>query len=227
MPPFSRHQKPCSSTAFVSFYRLISTKSSHLISHESHPPVHDNVKRRRQCGCGRQILHALGGSLRRLHESKWIGCFQDDKRSRHQSGLFHDLEGIQISEKVGGDNPRIFSYAELYIGSKGFCEDEVLGSGGFGKVYRAVLPSDGTVVAVKCLAERGEQFEKTFEAELVAKVAGKLETRTPSLGTKEEDSQRLGGGVALSPRTIGDSDHSPGCEDEQCHARLALQCPTR
>ncbi|KAG5226692.1 kinase family protein [Salix suchowensis] len=134
----------------------------------SHPPVHDNVKRRRQCGCGRQILHALGGSLRRLHESKWIGCFQDDKRSKQQSGLFHDLEGIQISEKVGGDNPRIFSYAELYIGSKGFCENEVLGSGGFGKVYRAVLPSDGTVVAVKCLAERGEQFEKTFEAELVA-----------------------------------------------------------
>uniref|UniRef100_A0A6N2MXB9 Protein kinase domain-containing protein n=1 Tax=Salix viminalis TaxID=40686 RepID=A0A6N2MXB9_SALVM len=34
--------------------------------------------------------------------------------------------------------------------------------------FQAVLPSDGTVVAVKCLAERGEQFEKTFEAELVA-----------------------------------------------------------
>ncbi|KAG6742668.1 hypothetical protein POTOM_053590 [Populus tomentosa] len=132
------------------------------------PPVHDDVKKRQHCGCGRQILHVLGDSLRRLPESKWIGCFQDDKPSKQQSGPFHDLEGIQISEKVGGDNPRIFSYAELYIGSKGFCENEVLGSGGFGKVYRAVLPSDGTVVAVKCLAERGEQFEKTFEAELVA-----------------------------------------------------------
>ncbi|KAA8544494.1 hypothetical protein F0562_022466 [Nyssa sinensis] len=59
-------------------------------------------------------------------------------------------------------------YAELYIGSNGFSEDEVLGTGGFGKVYRAVLPSDGTEVAVKCLSERGEQFEKTFVAELVA-----------------------------------------------------------
>lgn len=74
-----------------------------------------------------------------------------------------------MSEKeVAGENPRIFSYAELYIGSKGFSEDEILGSGGFGKVYRAVLPSDGTVVAVKCLAEKGERFEKTFAAELVA-----------------------------------------------------------
>ncbi|CAI0380310.1 unnamed protein product [Linum tenue] len=85
------------------------------------------------------------------------------------SGAFHDLEGVQIGdERVGYDNPRIFSYSELYIGSKGFSDKEVLGSGGFGRVYRAVLPSDGTLVAVKCLAERGEQFEKTFAAELVA-----------------------------------------------------------
>ncbi|CAK7328457.1 unnamed protein product [Dovyalis caffra] len=132
------------------------------------PPVQEDVQKHKHRGCGSQILHFLGGSLRRLHDSKWIGCFHEYKPSKQQPGLFHDLEGIQISEKVGGDNPRIFSYAELYIGSKGFCEDEVLGSGGFGKVYRAVLPSDGTVVAVKCLAERGEQFEKTFAAELVA-----------------------------------------------------------
>uniref|UniRef100_A0A6N2MD83 Protein kinase domain-containing protein n=1 Tax=Salix viminalis TaxID=40686 RepID=A0A6N2MD83_SALVM len=130
------------------------------------PPVQDGGEKDRHRGCGGQILHFLGGSLRRLHDSKWIGCFQHDKPGKH--GLFYDLEGVQLPEKVGGANPRIFSYAELYIGSKGFCEDEVLGSGGFGKVYRAVLPSDGTVVAVKCLAERGEQFEKTFEAELVA-----------------------------------------------------------
>jgi len=132
--------------------------------------MQDGVRKDRHRGCGNQILHFLGDSLRRLQDSKWIGCFLHDKPSKQQPqpGLFYDLEGIQLSEKVGGANPRIFSYAELYIGSKGFCEDEVLGSGGYGKVYRAVLPSDGTVVAVKCLAERGEQFEKTFAAELVA-----------------------------------------------------------
>ena len=73
-----------------------------------------------------------------------------------------------MTDKVGGDNPRIFSYSELYIGSNGFSAKEVLGSGGFGRVYKAVLPSDNTVVAVKCLAEKGERFEKTFLAELVA-----------------------------------------------------------
>lgn len=136
------------------------------------PPYHKEAIKHQNRGCGGQVLSFLGDSLRRLYDSKWA-CFCQHDRPRKQqqhSGVFHDLEGIQIAEKVGGDNPnpRIFSYAELYIGSNGFSEDEVLGSGGFGKVYRAVLPSDGTVVAVKCLAEKGEQFEKTFAAELVA-----------------------------------------------------------
>ena len=84
--------------------------------------------------------------------------------------VFHDMEGVNVSDKVvAGNNPRIFSFSELYIGTNGFCEDEVLGSGGFGKVFRAVLPSDGTVVAVKCVTDKREpNFEKTFVAELVA-----------------------------------------------------------
>ncbi|EPS72322.1 hypothetical protein M569_02433, partial [Genlisea aurea] len=84
---------------------------------------------------------------------------------------FYDAEGAEIRD---GDleTPRIFNYSELYVGSNGFHERELLGAGGFGRVYRAVLPSDGTVVAVKCVVERGEKsgisLEKTFMAELTA-----------------------------------------------------------
>lgn len=117
-------------------------------------------------GCGGLALDLLRHSLQRFFDSKWV-CFSHKKRF---SGVFVDAEGVQIQEKGGGgdENPRIFSYSEVYVGTNGFDKNEVLGSGGFGRVYRAVLPSDGSVVAVKCLTERGERFEKTFVAELVA-----------------------------------------------------------
>uniref|UniRef100_A0A0E0MF59 Protein kinase domain-containing protein n=1 Tax=Oryza punctata TaxID=4537 RepID=A0A0E0MF59_ORYPU len=86
---------------------------------------------------------------------------------------FEDIAGVDEvgARKLGGGaggSPRIFSYSELYIGTSGFSDTEILGSGGFGRVYRAVLPSDGTTVAVKCVAGRGDRFEKSFLAELAA-----------------------------------------------------------
>jgi len=94
-------------------------------------------------------------------------------RRRDSSGMaFEDIAGVDEGggRKLAGSgsSPRIFSYSELYIGTNGFSDKEVLGSGGFGRVYRAVLPSDGTTVAVKCIASHGDRFEKSFLAELAA-----------------------------------------------------------
>ncbi|CAK9165531.1 unnamed protein product [Ilex paraguariensis] len=140
-----------------------------MVDHKQEVQDHRQAKKdSSERHCGARILGFLSELLQGFFDSKWVSFCHQEELKKQPSGLFQDMEGVQFSEKIGGDNPRIFSYAELYIGSKGFCEDEVLGSGGFGKVYRAVLPSDGTVVAVKCLAERGERFEKTFAAELVA-----------------------------------------------------------
>ncbi|KAL1548382.1 receptor like protein kinase S.2-like [Salvia divinorum] len=123
-------------------------------------------------GCGGLAVDHLRRSLQRFLHSKWMAsCHHNGakKPNPFAAASFMDAEGVQIQEKVGGEeNPRIFSYSELYVGSNGFDAAEVLGSGGFGRVYRATLPSDGSVVAVKCLTERGERFEKTFMAELVA-----------------------------------------------------------
>ncbi|XP_051133519.1 receptor like protein kinase S.2 [Andrographis paniculata] len=83
------------------------------------------------------------------------------------SGAFTDADGVHQAEP-DNNNPRIFSYSELYIATNGFNAAQILGAGGFGRVYRAVLPSDGTTVAVKSLAESGHTFQKTFMAELLA-----------------------------------------------------------
>lgn len=138
------------------------------VDHEQVGKPEKEAKKHPYRDCSSQILASLRRLLCRAYDSKWVSFCYPERQRKQQPGVFHDTEGIQLSDKVGGDNPRIFSFAELYIGSNGFSEDEVLGSGGFGRVYRAVLPSDGTVVAVKCVAERGERFEKTFAAELVA-----------------------------------------------------------
>ncbi|KAK2987229.1 hypothetical protein RJ640_022261 [Escallonia rubra] len=135
-----------------------------VVSSQVHKPTNKKSSHR----CGGQICDILRQLLHRFFDSKWVNFCHYNAPQKQPSCLFHDTEGVQILEKVGGDNPRTFSYAELYIGSNGFSEDGLLGSGGFGRVYRAVLPSDGTMVAVKCLVERGERFEKTFAAELVA-----------------------------------------------------------
>ncbi|KAK4341549.1 hypothetical protein RND71_040050 [Anisodus tanguticus] len=148
-----------------------------VLDHEKQVVQHKPKKKNESLskrGCGGQVLDFFQESFSKLLDSKWVTCCHQDFGNKQFSGVFHDTEGMQLGEKGGGDNhnhhhnPRIFSYSELFIGSNGFSEDEVLGSGGFGKVFRAVLPSDGTVVAVKCLAEKGEKFEKTFAAELVA-----------------------------------------------------------
>ncbi|XP_058099349.1 L-type lectin-domain containing receptor kinase IV.1-like [Magnolia sinica] len=45
--------------------------------------------------------------------------------------------------------PHRFSYKDLSIATKGFSDKELLGAGGFGRVYKGVLPASGVHVAVK------------------------------------------------------------------------------
>lgn len=53
-----------------------------------------------------------------------------------------------LSCKGGGKSARIFSSKEMKKATNGFSQDRVLGSGGFGEVYKGEL-EDGTAVAVK------------------------------------------------------------------------------
>ncbi|KMT05191.1 hypothetical protein BVRB_7g173390 [Beta vulgaris subsp. vulgaris] len=60
-----------------------------------------------------------------------------------------------------------YSYKDLYIATKGFKDSELLGFGGFGKVYKGVIPSTQTQFAVKKVAHDSKQGMREFVSEIV------------------------------------------------------------
>ncbi|KAI4336214.1 hypothetical protein L6164_014768 [Bauhinia variegata] len=61
--------------------------------------------------------------------------------------------------------PHRFSYEELNLATGEFCKDHLLGSGGFGRVYKGNLPNN-TEIAVKCVSRDSKQGLREFMAEI-------------------------------------------------------------
>ncbi|KAD7478055.1 hypothetical protein R6Q59_026438 [Mikania micrantha] len=161
---------------------------------DNHPFDHHHTSKppSKQRSCGVHLHDLLHNMLHRLSNSK-----RDIRLCgfcvKPPPAIFHDTDGVQFIKEtsVGAHSPKMFTYSELYIATKGFSRDQILGSGGFGRVFRAVLPSDGTVAAVKCLTETGERFEKSFAAELVAVAHLRHRNLVPLRGWCVHDDQLL------------------------------------
>ncbi|CAO1948848.1 unnamed protein product [Urochloa humidicola] len=64
--------------------------------------------------------------------------------------------------------PHRFAYKDLFHATKGFNKRNLLGTGGFGSVYRGVLPISKLEVAVKKISHESRQGMKEFVAEVVS-----------------------------------------------------------
>lgn len=62
--------------------------------------------------------------------------------------------------------PESFSYKQLSVATRAFSEESKLGQGGFGSVYRGVLPTSGLSVAVKRISADSKQGGREFLAEV-------------------------------------------------------------
>jgi hypothetical protein len=96
------------------------------------------------------------------------------KRKRKYAELLEDWE-LQYG-------PHRFKFKDLYIATKGFREKELLGAGGFGRVYRGIIPTSKIEIAVKKVSHESRQGMKEFVAEIVS--IGRLRHRNlvPLLG---------------------------------------------
>ncbi|KAI3793321.1 hypothetical protein L1987_35938 [Smallanthus sonchifolius] len=75
-------------------------------------------------------------------------------------------KGDEIEEWELDVGPHRYSYKELKKATKGFKKEELLGFGGFGSVYKGVLPNSRTLVAVKRISNESEQGMMAFVSEI-------------------------------------------------------------
>ncbi|KAK9147418.1 hypothetical protein Scep_006175 [Stephania cephalantha] len=97
-------------------------------------------------------------------------------RHSSQSGESRSTTGTDSASMVGGRGPPEVSHLgwghwytlrELEAATEGLADENVIGEGGYGIVYRGVL-QDNTVVAVKNLLNNRGQAEKEFRVEVEA-----------------------------------------------------------
>ncbi|CAN1761485.1 Probable LRR receptor-like serine/threonine-protein kinase At5g10290 [Linum perenne] len=76
-------------------------------------------------------------------------CMYRHRGFKHE--VFVDVAG-EVDRRIAFGQLKRFSWRELQLATDNFNEKHILGQGGFGKVYKGVLP-DGTKIAVKRLTD--------------------------------------------------------------------------
>ncbi|KAF8411592.1 hypothetical protein HHK36_004149 [Tetracentron sinense] len=88
------------------------------------------------------------------------GAIQVIRRLKHEDEVLEDWE-----VEYGA---RRFKYSELSAATRGFRVSNLIGTGGFGNVYKGVIPSTGLEVAIKRISHDSKQGMREFVAEITS-----------------------------------------------------------
>ncbi|KAJ8753912.1 hypothetical protein K2173_000166 [Erythroxylum novogranatense] len=80
--------------------------------------------------------------------------------------VYRRMQQFESPEQWELECPHRFRYRDLYTATKGFKDSEIIGVGGFGAVYKAVMPTTGNEVAVKRITRNSIQGIREFAAEI-------------------------------------------------------------
>ncbi|CAL5438406.1 unnamed protein product [Camellia sinensis] len=97
------------------------------------------------------------------------------KKSRAKEEDEFAIELSMNSEFEAGTGPKKFSYGELFHATNHFAEEQKLGEGGFGGVYRGFLKESNSYVAVKRISKGSKQGIKEYASEV--KIISRLRHR--------------------------------------------------
>ncbi|XP_023538031.1 receptor-like protein kinase ANXUR2 [Cucurbita pepo subsp. pepo] len=104
------------------------------------------------------------------HTASWLPIYGNS----HSSGSKSTVSGKSMASNLAQGLARHFSLAEILNATKNFSESNVIGVGGFGKVYKGVIDG-GTKVAIKRSNPQSEQGVHEFltEIDLLSKLRHK------------------------------------------------------
>ncbi|VVA23828.1 PREDICTED: L-type lectin-domain [Prunus dulcis] len=78
-----------------------------------------------------------------------------------------DEDDIESQSRTAANAPEMFTYKQLSVATQNFCKENLLGSGGFGIVYKGIISSDPPkTIAVKKISATSKQGEREYLAEI-------------------------------------------------------------
>ncbi|MBA0734936.1 hypothetical protein Gogos_018824, partial [Gossypium gossypioides] len=104
-------------------------------------------------GSGRQIYSGSGP------------IYSGEATSNNFSSPYHQQMPPPTPNFSIGFNKNSFTYEELSVATNGFSQANMIGQGGFGYVFKGVLPNEKEV-AIKCMKAGSGQGDREFQAEV-------------------------------------------------------------